>query len=182
MNFSTLKKTILFLVVLAGFLLRVWGIGFGLPELYHQDEPIVVNHAMAYGAGDLNPHYFALPPFLSYLLFALYGALYFFGRAAGMWAGTMEMALSFLKDPTVFYLAGRFASGVVPGTASVILTYFLARRFCGEGASLYAAAVMALAFLNVVNSHYIYMDSFLVLFTVASYIAFCRIISLSYSL
>ena len=35
-----------------GFLLRVTAVNFGLPHLYHADEPIVVNHALAYGAGD----------------------------------------------------------------------------------------------------------------------------------
>src|SRR3989344_5891622 len=50
-----------------GFKLRIWGLNFGLPYQFHQDEPIVVNHALAYGAGDLNPHFFIIPPLASYI-------------------------------------------------------------------------------------------------------------------
>ncbi|MEA3488885.1 MAG: hypothetical protein U9R44_00880, partial [Candidatus Omnitrophota bacterium] len=60
-------------VILAGILLRVWGLGFGLPFQLHNDEPIIVNHAVAYGTGDLNPHFFIIPPLCSYLLFMCYG-------------------------------------------------------------------------------------------------------------
>ena len=75
---------ILPLILLAGFLLRVWGIAFGLPFLYHADEPIIVNHALAFGAGDLNPHFFKIPPLVSYLLFACYGIYYLVGGFHGI--------------------------------------------------------------------------------------------------
>jgi hypothetical protein len=46
-------------VVLAALLLRLWGIGFGLPYLCHPDKPnyvsIVQNMTKS---GDLNPHRF----------------------------------------------------------------------------------------------------------------------------
>ena len=64
---SLLLGCILFLA----FILRVWGIQFGLPDLYYADEPIVVNHALAYSSGDFNPHFFKIPPLMSYLLFVI---------------------------------------------------------------------------------------------------------------
>ena len=67
-------------ILLLALALRITGIQFGLPHLYHADEPIVVNHALAYGAGDLNPHFFKIPPLVSYLLFVVYGAAYLIGR------------------------------------------------------------------------------------------------------
>jgi hypothetical protein len=149
-------------ILFLGLLLRLWGVDFGLPHLYHQDEPMVVNHALAYGSGDLNPHYFALPPLLSYVIFAAYGLLYVIGRLAGMWAGTAEMALYFFRDPSLFYVIGRGIAGIIPGTLNVYLTYLLARDLLGKKAALFASAVMSFCFLNVINSHYIYMDTPLV--------------------
>ena len=61
------------LIISVAFLVRLTGINFGLPFAYHDDEPIIVNYALAYGTGDFNPHVFKMSPFLSYLLFFLYG-------------------------------------------------------------------------------------------------------------
>lgn len=172
------EKTILLFIILTGFALRVWGLGFGLPFQFHQDEPMMVNHALAYGTGDLNPHYFALPPFTSYLLFFVYGLLFLAGKIAGIWAGGREMAVYFFKDPTVFYLSGRMAAGVLPGTFNILLTYILARKVMGERPALFAAAVMAVSFLNVINSHYIYVDTLLVTGVLLTFIALGRMTGL----
>ena len=65
------NSLILLLILAFAFFLRIWGVHFGLPYAYHADEPIVIHHALAYGSGDLNPHFFNIPPLVSYLLFAL---------------------------------------------------------------------------------------------------------------
>ena len=171
---SRQDRIILSAIVLAALILRVWGIGFGLPFQAHQDEPIVVNHALAYGSGDLNPHFFHIPPFTSYLLFLVYGALFIAGKIAGAWGSAQEMALAFFRDPSVFYLTGRLFIGVIPGVICVILTCRVASRLFNERACLYASAVMSLAFINVVNSHYIYTDMILVAFLLLAYLAFFR--------
>lgn len=171
---SRQDRIILSAIVLAALVLRVWGIGFGLPFQAHQDEPIVVNHALAYGSGDLNPHFFHIPPLTSYLLFLAYGVLFIAGKIAGAWGSAQDMALAFFRDPTVFYLTGRLFIGVIPGVICVILTCCLASRLLSERACLYASSVMALAFINVVNSHYIYTDMILLVFTLLAYSAFFR--------
>ena len=65
------QRLLLFSILALAFLVRIVGIQFGLPNLYHADEPIIVNHAMAYGTGDFNPHFFKIPPLVSYLLFVV---------------------------------------------------------------------------------------------------------------
>lgn len=157
------KTSIFAVILLTGLVLRLWGIGFGLPYLFHQDEPIVVNHAMAYGAGDLNPHFFAIPPLTSYLLFIVYAFLFLAGKLFGAWPDAGAFAVSFFTDPGPFYLAGRIFIGVIPGILCVSSTWFFARKFISEKGALFAAAIMSLSFLNVVNSHYIYTDMLLTL-------------------
>jgi hypothetical protein len=160
---------LLFYIIAVGFLLRIWGLDFGLPHLFHQDEPIVVNHALAYGTGDLNPRFFAIPPFTSYLLFAIYGLMFLIGLILGAWQNSEGFAVFFFNDPTLFYLVGRFFIGVLPGTLAIFLTYRLSRKFLSGKASLYAAAIMSMSFLNVVNSHYIYTDMILTALILLTY-------------
>ncbi|MCK5451491.1 MAG: glycosyltransferase family 39 protein, partial [Candidatus Omnitrophica bacterium] len=164
MKSSVDKKTLLYGIIFLGIILRVWGISFGLPYQFHQDESIIVNHAMAYGTGDLNPHFFSIPPFTSYLVFIFYGVMFILGKFIGIWNSAYNFALHFFKDPTIFYLAGRFLIGVIPGVGCIYYTYRISRKFFTEKTALYAAAVMAVSFLNVINSHYIYTDMILVFF------------------
>src|SRR3990167_3079505 len=110
------------LIIGLAFFLRIWGLSFGLPELYHADEPIVVNHALAYGSGDLNPHFFKIPPLLSYALFLVYGAVYAAGALLFHWSKE-DFAIAFFKDPSLFYLAGRLIFGAFVGSATVAGVY-----------------------------------------------------------
>jgi len=164
-------KTVLFLILLLGTSLRVWGINFGLPYQFHQDEPIVVNHALAYGTGDLNPHFFIVPPLTSYILFFFYAAYYLLLNVLGIVKGSEQFASMFFKDPTAFYIIGRMVIGVLPSIASIYLVFRLAGKFFSRQASLYSALAMALVFLNVINAHYIYTDSLLVMFLLLAYLA-----------
>ncbi len=144
-------------ILVAALLLRVTGANFGLPHLYHQDEPIIVNHAMAYGSGDLHPHFFKVPPLLSYLLFMVYGAAYLLSSLLFHWTKD-DFALFFFRDPTLFYLAGRLIFGGVLGTASVWLLYRLGVKLFSRQTALLAAAFFASSFLHVRDSHYLYVD------------------------
>lgn len=150
-------------IITAGLLLRCWGLPFGLPHLYHADEPIVVNHALAYGTGDLNPHFFRIPPLLSYLLFLVYGILYAAGSAFDFFQGKGDFERLFYADPTLFYLTGRFLFGVIPGTLSILALYALVRRFFNEPTAFFSAALFSVSFLHVRDSHYIYPDITLIL-------------------
>jgi 4-amino-4-deoxy-L-arabinose transferase-like glycosyltransferase len=157
----------LILIIALGFVLRLWGINFGLPNQFHQDEPIVVNHALAYGSGDLNPHFFAIPPFASYILFFIYGVYFLLGKLLGLFQNPDAFAIQFFKDPTIFYLLGRFFIGVIPGTICIGLIYSLYKKlFSSNKGALFTAAVIAFSFLNVLNSHYIYVDMFVSLFVI----------------
>ena len=151
------------LILALGFLLRIIGIHFGLPDLFHADEPIVVHHALAYGAGDLNPHFFKIPPFTSYLLFIMYGFYFLGGKLLGLFAGREDFLSSFLRDPSSFYLLGRLLFGAVLGTATIWALYGLIKRFFERELALLSAFFLAVSFLHVRDSHYIYADIPLIL-------------------
>lgn len=157
-----LTVIILALIIVSGFAFRITGINFGLPYQFHQDEPIIVNHALAYGSGDLNPHFFAIPPLTSYILFILYGAYFIFGKLFFFFANPKIFAESFFIDPSVFYIIGRIFIGVIPGTLAVFFTYLLCRRMLlSIPTALYSCSIIAFSFINVTDSHFIYTDMLL---------------------
>ncbi len=175
MRFSKSNYPILVIVAI-GLFLRIWGINFGLPYQFHQDEPIIVNHALAYGTGDLNPHFFIIPPLASYVLFGFYILYFFIGSICGIFRGVEQFSLSFFRDPTPFYIIGRVILGVLSSTLSVYLSYKLALKFFSKKVALYASIVMGVTFLNVINAHYAYTDNLLVLFVILAYISMTRLI------
>jgi len=163
-------------ILVLGFLLRVWGIDFGLPHLYHADEPALVNHAMAHGGGDLNPHYFKLPPLLGYYLFFWFGLYYLLGGLVGWFASKEAFALLFFQDPTSFYLIARIASGLFFGTLGIYLVYRLASRLFSKRAGLMSAFFVAVCFLHVRDSHYVIYDMPLATGLLLSFLALERIV------
>lgn len=159
----------LWLILLAAFLLRVAGISFGL---YYPDEPLVVNHALAFGTGDLNPHMFYFPTLFPYILFALYGVFYVLGFLASFFHKPDDLLALVLSSPDIFYWIGRFVS-VVFGTWTVAAVYGLAREYKDDKTALAAASFMAVCFLHVRDSHFAVMDVTLTFFmTVCVYFLF----------
>lgn len=170
------KKYAIIIIILAGLALRVWGLNFGLPYPLHQDEPIVINHALAFGSGDFNPHFFVIPPFASYLLFIFYGLFFILGKILGIFAGREDFAIKFFLSPTAFYLIARAVLGVIPSGVAVWLTYILYKKIFGDKGALYAACIVAASFLCVTNGHYAYVDNMMVVFVLLTYIRLFRAI------
>lgn len=162
-------------ILFLGFVLRLWGVQFGLPHLYHADEPIVVNHAMAYGTGDFNPHFFKIPPLVSYLLFGLYGLYFSAGKAIGQFHSIHEFALFFLTDPSSFYLLGRIIFGACLGTATIFAFYRSVQKFFSGQLALLCAFFLAINFLHVRDSHYIYVDIPLVFILILAFFPILKI-------
>ena len=56
----TENKYILIVLIIA-FVIRLWGINFGLPYIYSPDEPCYTNRTINFFTGDFNPHWFGHP-------------------------------------------------------------------------------------------------------------------------
>ena len=139
-----LHRAGLALLLIATFLLRLWGIKQGLPYSYNSDEAThFVPRAIGFFSHDLNPQYFLNPPAYSYLLQAVFE----------LWFGSANaVTRAFTTNPTEVFVVARLVA-VVLGTASVWLTYLAGRRLFGPTAGLLAAAIFGLAFLPIFYSH-----------------------------
>ena len=153
------KGSVLWLaaIIAIGSFLRFYGIRFGLPYLYHQDEPVTVGVALKFGTGSLNPHYFAHPHLLHYGLFGCYGVMFLIGLLFRSWRSVLEFQELFFRDPSLVYGVGRGFCAFL-GTASVLVIYDYGKRLYGRIAGLLAALFLGTSFLHVRSSHYVRHD------------------------
>jgi hypothetical protein len=104
----TRNNLILWSILAVGFILRLIGIGHGLPGIYHPDEPIVVSRAInAVINGDLNPKFFHWPGFLIYLLALEYEIIYLIGRLFDTFSSTEDFFKLYSISRGDFHLWGR---------------------------------------------------------------------------
>jgi 4-amino-4-deoxy-L-arabinose transferase-like glycosyltransferase len=150
---------------------RFWGIGFGLPYLYHPDEPGKIQIAQnMLKTGDLNPHYFRKPTLLIYANALLYVPYYYIGKANGRFHTPRDvpsvqrtnMGVGYIGAPDAV-LMGRSLTAVI-GIVGVLVLWMLARRITGYPlVALVAALLLAISPINVIQGHYIETNAFLVL-------------------
>jgi len=161
----------LVVAVVLGLILRVWGLGFGLPFIYHYDEHLIVNAALNLGRGVIsNP---LIMPGLSNVLFLEY-ALYYVSRLlSGVVTSPAEFAALYRADPSVFYLLGRITVAVL-STLSIPLVWNLGRQCYGKTVGNLAAIVLAVSFLHVRDSHYSVPDTVMPVFLLIALILALR--------
>jgi uncharacterized membrane protein len=135
-------------ILAVGAAARYWGIAFGLPYTQARpDESRIVNLALSIAGGDLNPHYFVYPTLYLYLLAAAFKAQAILRGVADAGALPYERLL----------LTGRVLTAAF-GSIAVPIVYALARRAGGMVTGLAAAALLAVAFLHVRDSHFATTD------------------------
>ncbi|WP_027007123.1 ArnT family glycosyltransferase [Conexibacter woesei] len=133
------------LLLVASFVLRVWGAKQGLPYAYNADENAhFVPKAIGLFDHGWNPHYFVNPPAYTYVLHLVFDV--WFGGRAGVSA-------SFAKDPTDVFLVARVVSAAF-GTAAVWFLYLAgAKLFEDRRIGFLAAGLLGVGFLPVFYSH-----------------------------
>jgi hypothetical protein len=145
------------LALIAGAILRLIGIAYGLPAVYNPDEVAIMNRAIGLGQNGFNPHNFLYPSLYFYALFAWEGAWFVIGRATGVFASLAAFERGFFTDPTSIYVAGRVMSAIC-GVLTIWMTWRMGRRMGGLAAGIVAAALLAVSPLAVRDAHYVKHD------------------------
>ena len=163
-------------ITLIAVVLRLWGINFGLPYLYHPDEPgyvAIAQHIVK--TGDLNPHFFNYPTLFFYLNALAYLPFYAVGKVLGLFHTVADIPAPILLVggdgmtplPATFWL-GRLLT-LTFGSSAVVLVFLVGRQLFGSRrVGLLAALLLALSPTNVTHSRYITPDTFVVFFAVFS--------------
>ncbi len=167
---------VLLLSALAG-VLRLWGIGFDLPHLYHRDEARYVTIPLQIlKSGDYNPHFFNYPTFFFYLLSLAYIA-YFLFMASRARIGSLDgLVLPEQVLPNVVgratmpsqFLVGR-GFVALTGLLTVVLVYWITRRAYGRRAGLLAGLLLSFSPAHIRNSHFVAPDVTMILIVVACF-------------
>jgi len=176
-NLTQIEKWLLLGITLLAISLRIWGINFGLPYLYHPDEPVGVGIAQSmFKTGDLNPHFFHWPSLTFYINVLAYIPYYFAGKLMGVFhspadiPGPTMLAMGVGQAPMpTTWLLGRILT-VTFGSAAVVLVFLIGRGLTNNTAvGLLAAIMMTISPTNVAHSRFITPDTFTVLFALLSF-------------
>jgi 4-amino-4-deoxy-L-arabinose transferase-like glycosyltransferase len=167
-----LHHVIVLTVLLIGAGVRLWGIDFGLPYLYHPDEPIKVARAQAIlKTGDINPHYFLKPPFYIYLNALAYVPYLALEQLEGKPATIQSLqppamlvtGTGITSQPSTVVL-GRLVS-LLFGSMSIVMVYLLAAKvFASRFSAVISSMFVALSPGLVPHSRFITPDALVVFF------------------
>jgi 4-amino-4-deoxy-L-arabinose transferase-like glycosyltransferase len=165
------------LIALVAIVMRVWGIGFDLPNLYHRDEARYVSIPLSIlKTGDYNPHFFNYPTLFFYLLSAAYIVYFLFMASRGRVGNldglvlpeqVLENVVGRANMPSQF-LVGR-GMVAMSGVLTILLVYCITRKAYSRRAGLLAALLLSVSPTHIRNSHFVAPDVSMILFVVASF-------------
>ena len=154
-RFNSPRHTFICLILIIVFALavRLIGLRFGFPYLFHPDEPTAVKRALLFFRDGLNPHWFGMPSLYLYLLHLSYLAYY----KAEVLIGLSPVLPHLQSDKIPFYFIGRLWSALL-GTGTVLLVYLTGKRLYSTLAALGAAFLISVLPLHLIHSHYATVD------------------------
>ncbi|HEV7498673.1 MAG TPA: glycosyltransferase family 39 protein, partial [Vicinamibacteria bacterium] len=149
-------------ILALAFALRLWGISASLPQSYVADEyDFVFAGLRMIKGGDLNPHWWFHPSLQRYLAVFTYAVVFILGAPRGRWVHVSDISV----EDMLYW--GRFV-GVVAGTLTVLVAYWLGRRVFSRRVGLLGAALLAVFPAAVQHSQYNKPDPVVALLTAAS--------------
>ena len=153
-NLSLLSKAALLSIFIFALWIRISGVSFGLPHIYHPDEARKINISRSMIlSGSLDPDYFRHPTFLLYAT-----------------AGLGKIQQLFTNEvPTTSDLAklGRSVSAVL-GALSILVIYIIGKTLYGKTSGFIAALLIALCPMHIVCSRYIKEDVGMLFFSLCA--------------
>jgi len=186
-NWSSMSKSkrygnFLRLVLLIALILRLLGVGWGLPLVYHPDEPAYVATVLQMlKTGDFNPHRFDYPSLFFYLLIPFAILVFIRGVINGAFEEIGDMiAACMLTTGTgttsvpLLYLLGRLEM-VVCGLITVYLVYRLGSEILDPAGGFWAALFLGISPIHIMASYWYRPDALVTMFVVASAYSATRI-------
>ncbi len=158
------------LVILAlALVVRLWGIDFGLPFVYHVDEARFADLTIRYfQTHDFNPRDWRVPPTMTYVIAAAWEVWFLGGKLTGAFPDTAAFVHAYRTDPTTFILLGRLIT-VALSLGTIALLFAIGRRIGGTRAGALAALFLVLSPEHNRLSRYLNPDVPMLFFLVLSF-------------
>ncbi|MCL4262552.1 MAG: glycosyltransferase family 39 protein [Anaerolineae bacterium] len=165
------------LVLVTAVIVRIYGLGFGLPYAYHVDEPRYLYAAVGMlQERTLNPGWFHQPTLYTYMVAFVLAVYYAWGVVAGQFHSMADLFRppyhfdGLVSLPAEFLLARLLT--VILSVLTIWLVYKMCREWFGQTGAILAAAFLALSIFHVTSSHFIATDAPVALFIMAA-LYFC---------
>ncbi len=163
-------------ILLLALGIRLWNIDFRLPYVYIYDETVTVEKSVGVFWGDLNPHFYHWGSLTFYIHAAAYMPYYLVGKMNGVFKtradipGPESLVTATARAPLPsLWLYSRIVN-VLFGVGSVLLIFLIGSILVSDAVGLIAALLLAVSNTNVIQSHYITTDTFLVFFVLLSFL------------
>ena len=140
--------------MIAAAALRIWGIGYGLPNTSARpDEEAVFSVALRFFGRNLNPVFFDWPSLFMYAVAAAFVVYFNIGRIVGWFGREVSFIAAATTHPTPLFLIARALSAAA-GITTVAVTYRVGVHLFDRTTALVAALFLAVAALHVRESHF----------------------------
>ena len=166
---SPREKAVIAALLLLAVAVRLAGLSFGLPDVYHVDEARFAQISRDYLRGDPNPHFFHVPSLYTYLVAATWEGAYFIGKIFGKFHAREDLLGRFDTDPSLLYLLGRLLTALM-SVLTVFFIFVLGKRMYGLRAGALAALFLIFSLEHNRASHYMNPDGPMILFMVLSFL------------
>ena len=122
---------------------------------YSIDENDVVEFALGYFDGNLNPYWFKYGAFYSYLL-----AFFYYVNSFFVSTSIDEFIESYFFNPTTFYLTGRIFNSIIHVFLGII-SFNITHKFISKKAAPYVLFIALIPFADTLTNYKIRVDSLL---------------------
>ncbi len=143
-------------ILLSAMILRLWGIDFGLPYIYHTDEWFEIKRALKLGAGIYDFDRVTKGGYF-YLLFLEYGVYFTILKVFQIIKSSNDFLYNMFIDPTVIWLIGRVTTATI-GTINCLFMFLMGKRAFSRNVGIIASLLMAINLRHVMSSHYVTVD------------------------
>ena len=164
----------IFLFLVIALIFASFGISADLADSRVSTEKEQIAFALKFGSGDLNPHHFLHPAFLSYVLFGFYGAFFTIGKLLGTFPSVTAFERLYFSDPSIFFLIARIFVLVLLLVA-IFVTYKIAHKTFNRRTALIASCFMVFSPVVIKWSHYASADIPLMCISLLTFIFCLRI-------
>ena len=172
------KLLFIVLIIAIALVYRLINIDASLPYIYDSgDESVITTYALAVGAGKINSGFFIWPATtLIFVNTAAYGLFYTFGYLFGFFSGVEDFAVSFFRDPYVWFLISRIIVAVC-GIASIFVIYKIGNELFEQKTAIVAALLFSVTPGHVELSRYNLPDTPAVFLMMLSFLYCVRLMN-----
>lgn len=140
-------ETVLIMAILTVSLgMRIFPVASDLPYFCSLDEVTYIENALRFGTGAFKMSSYFHGALYPMVLFLEYAAYFMLGRMLGFFGSSTDFLLTYLKDPTSFFLLAR-VTAVLCGLGVVWLSHAIASRMYNQRVGLVASLFTAFSLL-----------------------------------